>query len=253
MSRKAPVLTFYIISILFIALSMAAIIVYSNNKTLTLAESRPTEVSSEQNPLSSTFKGDTGGATIPVSDTVDIEKARNAQCTVVIDVFTNKSSDITLEGVPLAEICYDICNVAAGILSEKGVYVCMPKRPEMELLEINSLNRGAYVGVSFTSNVTTVIDGWYNRDFVIPGFGNKEAARVLLEGIAAKTGINPGDILEADEEDILNRIEIPSARIDIKLAETDALMTTLATVEGRQVFGLALAQCIEDFDLTLES
>lgn len=252
MSNKTPRVVFFLACLLFFAASMAAILYYSANKTLTISNDRAQEGMNAAFGDSNSDDGGEFGADFSADlsdislDEYDEETARSARASVIIYTFGDR--DTLIEGIPISEISEDVVRSAAARLYARGVYVYLPKGKEdlaSNLESINELPNALYVTYNMAVGPKAFIKTCYNGDYIIPEFPNSQAADLLANSVAGSVELSVNGSEPAREGDILYSMEIPSAGLEINMLEEGTLTLSLATPEGRNSMGEALSEGIE--------
>ncbi len=90
------------------------------------------------------------------------------------------------------------------------------------------------------------ISGRYNQAYFIPGFGNVELADILTRNVTIATNNRAVGLVSTEEEDVLNRLQIPSACIEMGYVTNEQECELLASDSYRQKLAGGIIEGIKE-------
>lgn len=123
--------------------------------------------------------------------------------------------DLALEVAKQVQRKFNLPNVRLYLTRTEDVEVSREQR--ISLAEELGADLYIRIGVSADANDTTVygIQGFYNGEYFIPGFGNTELADILTKEVTISSSNRAVGLVPADEDSILCSIGIPAMELSM--------------------------------------
>lgn len=123
--------------------------------------------------------------------------------------------DLALEVARQVQRNFNLSNVRLYLTRTEDVEVSQEQR--ISLVEELGADLYIRIGVSTDANDTTVygIQGCYNGEYFIPGFGNTELADILTREVTISSSNRAVGLVPADEDSILHSIGIPAMELSM--------------------------------------